>query len=565
MSKRKEFRKKEILKIITIVAAMLAINYMAQSWFFRLDLTAEKRYTLSNNTKSLASSLSEPVFIKLYLHGDLNSGFRRLSMGATEMLDEIKIYAEQNIQYKTIDPASGSLSEKKALAKQLSAQGMAPIPVIEKKEDGTETRTMVYPYAVFNYNNKTITVNLLENIPGVSGTENLNRSIEGLEYKFTEAIRKLSTNEKPKIAFLEGHGELDELDVVDITETLSEFYQVERGRLGNDPNILSPFKAIIIANPKQSFSEKDKYILDNYFMNGGRILWLVDAVNITLDSLRKTPQTMGLRNEINLDDLLFKYGIRINPTIIQDIQAALIPINAAPAGQAPKFVPAPWLYHPLLQPSQSNSITKNLNSVRGEFVSFIDTVGENMSITRTPLLVTSRYTKVVQAPTFVSLTEIHHKPQQKDFSKSFLPVAIAQEGQFPSAFSNRPSPTGVKAVTTPKTSKHTRMVVVADGDIIRNKVRFKNTNPQIIPLGIDEMTERIFDNKQFLVNTINYLCDDEGWMALKGRNYSLKLLDKATIAEEATFWKLLNIFLPLIITILGGILFVWYRKKAFTQ
>ncbi len=316
---------------------------------------------------------------------------------------------------------------------------LSPQSVFEKKEDGRNSTSYVYPYAVINYNDFQLPVNLLENIKGYSGAENLNKSIESLEYKFTDAVRRLTLNEKIKIAFLEGHGELDELDVLDITDHLSQYYQVDRGVLGSDPAILDPYKAIIIAKPQKKFSESDKFIIDQYIMNGGKVLWLVDAVNITVDSLRKTSETIGLYSDINLDDQLFKYGVRINPVLLQDVQASMIPVTVSDGGK-PKIVPAPWLYNPLLTPIPKHPVTKNLNVVKGEFVSSIDTVNSQLPLKRNVLLQTSRYTKSDQIPVFVSLNFVNEKPVQKEFNKSHLPVAVIEEGVFPSVFQNRMIP-----------------------------------------------------------------------------------------------------------------------------
>jgi ABC-2 type transport system permease protein len=558
--------KKNITHLIIALAIILAVIFIADSWFFRIDLTSEKRYTLTNITKAFLKSLNEDILIKVYLSGDLNPGFKRLSKATKEMLDEFDVYSS-SLQYQFIDPNEGTKKEKKAFIEHLEKIDLQPYPVIETKEDGRKTQSYVFPYAIIFFDGKEIPVNLLDNIRGVSGQENLNRSIEGLEFKLINTLRKLVTKDKPAIAFLEGHGELDELDVIDITHELSQNYRVERGQLSGDVNELNNYKTIIIAKPHKQFSEKDKFVIDKYLMQGGRILWLVDAVNITLDSLVKSTQTMGVWAELNLDDILFKYGVRINPVLIEDIQAGRIPINLAPAGSAPKFVPVPWLYSPLLTPLQSHPVSRNINLVRGDFVSYIDTVGENIQAVRTPLLRTSKFTKSTQVPMMVSLASVNQKPQKEDFSKSFLPVAYAMQGKFPSVFANRPVPKGVRnnsAASTPL-SKPTKMVVIADGDIIRNDVKFKDSNPRILPLGYDELTHQTYGNKQFIINAVDYLCDDDGWMELRSRSFTLRLLDKQKLSSETTFWKWLNVILPVLIVVISGIIFIFIRKKRYTK
>ncbi len=558
--------KKSILHLIITLVIILAVNLIADSWFFRIDLTSEKRYTLTNITKAFIKSLDEDILIKVYLSGDLNPGFKRLSKATKEMLDEFEV-SSSSLQYDFIDPGEGTKKERKIFAEYLEKMGLQPYPVIETKEDGRKTQSYVFPYAIIYLNGKEIPVNLLDNIQGVSGQENLNRSIEGLEFKLINTLRKLVIKDKPAIAFIEGHGELDELDVIDITHELSQNYRVERGHLSGDVTELNNYKAIIIAKPHKPFSEKEKFVIDKYLMQGGSILWLVDAVNITLDSLIKSTQTMGAWAQLNLDDILYRYGVRINPVLIEDIQAGRIPINLAPAGSTPKFVPVPWLYSPLLIPSQSSPVSRNINLVRADFASYIDTVGENLQLIRTPLLRTSQFTKTTQVPILVTLASVNQKPRKEEFNKSFLPVAYSLQGKFPSVFANRPVPKGIKNNTDTSTplSRSTKMIVVADGDIIRNDVKFKDSNPRILPLGYDELTHQTYGNKQFIINAIDYLCDDEGWMELRSRSFTLRLLDKEKLSSETSFWKWINVIIPVLMVVILGIIFIFIRKKRYTK
>lgn len=560
-------KSKNIWQLVMLIVGVVVINYVATSWFFRLDLTSEKRYSLNDNTKDLLVGLDETIFIKIYLEGDLNVGFKKLSQATYELLNEFRVFGGSEIQYSFIDPSSGSQAEKKSLLKELEELGMSPQQVFEKTEDGRNTASFVYPYAVVYYNGIQLPINLLENIQGFSGAENLNKSIEALEYKFTDAFRRVLTQEKPKIAFLEGHGELDELDVLDITDQLSQYYQVERGVIGSDPDILKPYKALIIAKPQKKFSEKDKFVIDQYMMNGGHIMWLVDAVNITLDSLRKESETVGLISNLNIEDQLFKYGVRINPVLIQDLQAAMIPVTVTSEGQKPRIVPAPWLYSPLLIPQPNHSISRNMNVVRGEFVSSIDTVNSQLNINRTVLLRTSRYSKEDKVPVFVTLGFVNEKPDQRAFTQSFIPVSVVQEGVFTSVFENRMIPESIspKPPKIKTESVYTKMIVVADGDIIKNKVRFKNTNPQVLPLGYDELTKQNFGNKDFILDAVNYLCDDDGWMNLRGRSYTLRLLDKTKLANESFKWKMINVVLPVLLIFMLGLFMIVYRKYKYTR
>ncbi len=562
----RNIKSKNIWQLLILIVAVVLINMIAVNWFFRLDLTSEKRYSLSDNTKELLSSLDGAVFVKVYLDGDLNVGFSKLSKSSYELLSEFRVYGGRNIEFSYIDPNDGTKKEKETIQNELKELGLSPQPVFEKSEDGRNTTSYVYPYAILYYNGMQLPISLLENIQGFSGPENLNKSIESLEFKFTDAIRRITTEEKPRIAFIEGHGELDELDVIDITDHLSQYYQVDRGVIGQDPSILDPYKAIIIAKPQQKFSEKDKFVIDQYMMKGGRVMWLVDAVNVTLDSLRKSRETIGLMADLNIEDQLFKYGVRINPVLIQDMQASMIPITVSTGGQ-PRIVPAPWLYSPLLIPQPDHAISRNMNVVQGEFVSSIDTVNSQLEVERTVLLRTSRYSKSEQVPVFVSLGFVNEKPDQRSFTQSFLPVSIIEEGYFNSVFENRFVPDEIqpKPAAIKNKSEFTKMIIVADGDLIKNKVRFKSTNPKILPLGYDELTQANYGNKDFILNAVNYLCDDGGWMNLRARSYTLRLLDKSKVSNDAFFWKMINMVVPVLLILLLGIGVVVFRKYRYTR
>ncbi|PWE00829.1 gliding motility-associated ABC transporter substrate-binding protein GldG [Marinilabilia rubra] len=561
----KHKRNKDVFRFLALLIAVFVANYMVSSWVFRLDLTAEKRFTLAEITKDFLSGMDKPVIAKVYLEGDLNVGFERLSRSVEEKLNEFQVYAGNKLDYQYYDLAENSNDAKRA-KKHLQELGLEPVPVFEVNEDGSRKRTLVYPFILFQSGDKKLAVNLLENMPGRSGAENLNASIEGLEYKFSDALRRLLMKEKRKIAFLEGHGELDELEVIDITDALSRYYQVDRGNPGNNPEMLQPYEALIIASPQEEFTEPEKFSIDQYIMNGGRVLWMVEAIKASLDSLRNTMQTVGLPMEINLNDQLFRYGFRINPTLVQDVQAGVIPVNVAPPGESSRFVPMPWIFNPLLNTNSQHPVTRNVNMVKGEFVSSVDTVGADLQTTVTPLLRTSRHSREMHSPVFISLAHVQEQPRRENFPESYISVAYASEGVFPSVFKNRPVPPEVSFSIDKRRNESvpTRMIVVGDGDIIRNGVRRSETgNPRIIPLGFDEATNQIYGNKDFILNAINYLTDDEGWMDLRTRNYQLRMLDRDKVANESGKWKALNLGIPLLIVLLIGITVPFLRRRRF--
>jgi ABC-2 type transport system permease protein len=561
----KSNRKRDLINFGILVAVVVIINVIGSSMVMRLDLTAEKRFTLADITRNFLYGMDEPVYARVYLAGDLNVGFSRLSNSVEEKLEEFDVYAGSNLDYQFIDP-NDSDDESQRAVEYLKELGLDPVPVYEAKEDGSRSRTLVYPYLVFRSGEADIAVNLLENMPGQSGAENLNISIEVLEYKLTDAMRRLLMGEMPRIAFLEGHGEYDEVDVIDITDALSQYYQVDRGNPGSSPEMLEPYKALIVAGPRKTFSEDEKFAIDQYIMHGGRVLWLVDAIGTTMDSLRTDMQTVGLPLDVNLNDQLFRYGFRINPVLVQDVQAGMIPVNVAPPGQSSQFVPMPWVFSPLLNTNSRHPVTRNVNLVKGEFASSIDTVGGALNTVATPLLVTSRNSRIMESPVFISLAHVEEQPARENFPLSHIPVAYLSEGHFPSAFLHRPAPPGVRFSEEQRRNESvpTKMIVVADGEIIKNEVRQRESaNPRILPLGYDEVTQQTFGNKQFILNAVNYLTDEDGWMKLRTRNYQLRLLNRDKVANEAGYWKTLNLGLPILFVLVIGLLVPFWRKRKF--
>ena len=554
-------RKRDLTQLAAILTVIVLLSVLSASWFFRIDLTAEKRYTLAPITRDFLGNMEPDVMVKVYLDGELNAGFQKLARATRETLDEFKIVSGGKFHYEFVNP-----QETLAVRQELEEMGLSPVPVFESSADGRKIQSNVYPYAIFNIDGFDLPISLLENLPGLSGAENLNISMEGLEFKITDVIRRLISDEVPAIAFLEGHGQLDELDVYDISEALSYYYQVDRGSLTDDPYILDNYKALIIAKPTTQFSERDKFIIDQYIMRGGRVLWLVDAVQVTLDSLRSSTQTVGLATDLGLNDQLFRYGVRINAELVQDVQAAMIPVNVSTPGEQPQLVPVPWMFNPLLNTNREHSVTRNINVVKGEFVSGIDTVGAPEGIQREVLLRTGRYSRRLPVPVFISLAMVNEQPDRADFSDSYVPAAVSLEGKFPSVYANRPVPPGVSIAPSEvlHQSEPTRMIVVADGDVIRNEVRMRHgASPQPMPLGFDEVGNQNFGNKDFILNAVHYLADDAGWMSLRTRNYQLRLLDREKLANEISFWQWLNLLVPILFLVLIGVLFTLWRKMKY--
>ena len=469
------------------------------------------------------------------------------------------------MKYQFVNPsaaATNSAREKKY--EELEKKGMRGILVHDKTQEGESSQKVVFPWVELSYNGKNRVVNLLKNIPQKSGEENLNASIETLEYEITDALRILTTTKIPKIAFLEGHGELAEPFVYDISKTLSRYYQVDRGAIVDDPAILDEYEALIVAAPSNTFSEKDKYAIDQYIMKGGKILWLLDGAKISLDSLSTASQTVGIENDLNLSDQLFKYGVRINANLVQDVQCVLIPVNMSRLGDAPKYEPMPWYYSPLLLAVPSHSVSKNLSPVKTEFASSLSFVNPELPVKKTPLLVTSTGTHIQNIPSIVSMDVINVEKNGYYFNSRNAIVGALLEGEFPSVFTNRMAPEGIKKGEFLANSKPTKMIIVADGDVIRNDVQGYGQNMNVLPLGYDRYMNQQFGNSDFILNAVNYLTDDDGWMELRSREIKLRLLNRPAVIGQRTFWQILNVLFPLFILAIFAGLFLFIRKKRYT-
>ncbi|MFO7656008.1 MAG: gliding motility-associated ABC transporter substrate-binding protein GldG [Bacteroidales bacterium] len=548
------------------LAIIILTVYISSFMNVRIDLTAEKRYTLSPATKNILKNLEDVIYIKIYLDGDLNIPFNKFRRNTRETLNEFRIYAKDNLEYEFINP-SAETDEKirDDVFNELYHKGLQPTNILSKDKEGGTSEKIIFPGAILVYRGIEVAVNLLKNNPGIDPEENINNSIQNIEYELISKIQSLTAKETEYIVFLEGHGELDEDQTRDITIELSNYFQVDRGAIMGRPGILDRYKAVIVAKPTQKFSESDKFVLDQYIMKGGKVLWFIDEVNVSLDSL-VNGSTVAIINNLNIGDLLFRYGIRINPELLQDVQCNVIPVNMALAGNQPNFVPAPWLYYPLLTAPSSHPITRSLNLIATKFVNSIDTIGSRQEIRKTVLLKSSPYARTVKAPAIISLEEIKTTPEQKDFTSSDIPVAVMLEGEFESAFKNRPLDAyftnGAPAFI--EKSVPNKMLIVADGDIIKNDVHNTARGKMIIPLGLDRYTNQTFGNKDFIINAVNYLTNQEGLIQLRSKEFKLRLLDRVKIKEQRLTWQLINTLLPLLIVVFSGILFNYLRKKKYS-
>lgn len=551
-----KFLKKYSLLIGCLI--VLLLNFLSANLFFRIDLTSDKRHSVSQPTKQLMAGLNEEVEVTIYLDGDMNSGFLRLKRSVAELLDELSIYAPEGITYSFTNPTSLPQEEQKQLMQLFAENGISPTTIYERNRDGKSVQRLLFPWLKISYGDKQQWVSLLKNIKGNSGEENLNISIESLEFQLTDALRLLTQKEIQKIAFIEGHGELSDYNTWDISLALSRYFQIDRGVLGTDASVLDDYKAIIIAAPTQPFSENDKYIIDQYIMRGGRVLWLIDGIRLDENSLSTTGMSPTIPMDVNLTDMLFRYGVRVNPMIVQDQQCLLVPVNVASSGEPAHFEPMPWYFAPLLLTSPNHPVSRNLPQVTGTFVSCLDMVGQNDNLRRDVLLATSNATHIISAPTAINVEEIELTPDY--FNLAYVPVAVALDGVFPSLFAHRLMPQNItNAPAKLKESVPTKQIVMASGSFISNDIQ----DGQPLPVGYDRYTQTQFGNRDFFVNALLYLTDDQGWINLRNKQLKIRLINKNIATNARLPLQLVNVGMPLLLLAIFGGVFLWMRRRVY--
>lgn len=577
---QKHIKRFSLLQLILGVAVILSLNTIGSFFFYRLDLTSEKRYSLSPATLEMLKNLDDVVYFKVYLDGEFPAGFKRLKNETREMLDEFRAYTD-NIQYEFIDPSAGKdKKEKDNLYKQLIESGLNPTDLQVRNDNGM-TRQIIFPGAIVSYKNKELPIDLLTTQLGTPPEEQLNNSVQSLEYNLSNVIRKLTVIEKPKIAYITGQGELNGMYVDDILGALSEYYTVEKvninGRLsalsshheGKDSSsvvIGNKYKAIIVAKPDSAFTEKDKFIIDQFIMRGGNSLWMVDPVYAEMDSLQSQNQTVGITNEVNLDDLFFNYGVRMNHNLVLDMNALPIPVVTGRIGDQPKTDFIPWYFFPVVTPSSSNPIVRNLNAIKFAFAGSLDTL-ETPGVRKTILLSSSKYSKTLDAPALISLSLLRQQQDASQFTQPDQAMAVLLEGNFVSLFLNRVPPeiTDAPEIGFIDKSKTAKMIVIADGDMIKSQVQPGQSGPTVLPAGYDRFTRQQFGNRDFILNAMNYLCDDSGLLSVRSRELKLRVLDASRVKAEELKWKLINTLIPVLIIMVFGLVHFLYRRYRYTS
>lgn len=531
--------------VLGLCGALLALSHIRR---VRWDLTDDRHYSLSEATKTLLKQTDAPIEVTLLLDGDLNAGFTRLKKATEELLEEMSVYSD--------------LRTSKDLAVSKDSLGLRPIVIHEREQNGKTAQTTIYPYALISYKGRGAVVTLLKNTRGLSGEENLNNSIEQLEYAFAEALHRLQQTELPRIAIIEGHGEPDERYVWDLEQTLSQYFYVDRGAIvipeqGVDVHLLDGYKAIIIANPQTAFSDIERFIIDQYIMRGGTVLWVVNGVRFSNDVLQSDGFTPIIPLDLGITDMLFRYGIRINPALVQDLQCLTIPVNVSDDPETPNLQPLPWTYAPLLLTSNSSPITRNTGQVMSTFVSPIDAVGGEDGIDKRVLLATSTATRVTATPGEVNLNDL--QPDLEAFRYQYVPVAVSLEGTFNSAFAHRMMPDSIISdEPIRKQSVATRQVVIGSGSIIMNEVE----RNQVLPMGYDRYNQIQFSNRDFIANALLWLTDSEGLIQLREKTVALRLLNDKRAHDERARVQTISTISPIaILVLIGGVIWIIRKRK----
>ncbi len=558
-NRSKEIFQKDISKLVIGIVVLLAINIFSKNYFFRLDLTEEKRYSITDATKNLLGNLDNEVEVQVYLAGDLPAGFQRLQRGIREMLDEFEVYSNGNVRYSFIDPMLAvPKEERRDFIMELGKKGIQPTNVFDT-ENGKRIQKLLLPGALINYEGKQIGVNLLNGDQTAGSQEALNQSIERLEYELVTAIGKLTIVNKPKVGLVTGHGELTQTETAGLVQDLSEYYDLHTIDLPRSTT-LDGYEAILINKPTKPFSEQDKFKVDQFIMKGGKVLFFIDKLQVNMDSLQ-AGGTVALPYNLNLEDQLFHYGIRVNNDLIQDMKCAKYPVVVGNVGNQPQIVPLPWAFFPLVNNYADHPIVKNLDVTYLRFTNSIDTVKAE-GILKTPLIYTSPYTRKLANPVLVDLNELRDPPKPELFTGGEHAVAYLLEGSFSSLFRNRVLPQGAHQSEFQEQGIPSKILVCSDGDILANEINPQNGNPY--PLGYEPFTKRNFANKDFINNALAYLTDAQGIINARAKEIKIRPLDPVKVDEERVMWQFINLLLPLILITVYGLIRYYFRKRKFS-
>lgn len=557
-------KKRNLKSVLITLAVLVVINIIGNSFFHRFDLTKDHRYTLSQTSLNIIKNVKEPLSIKIYMEGELPAEFRRLQQETRELLEEFQAY-NSNIIFEFVNPLENE-NESMDNIKTLYMKGMTPVN-ITVDDKGKQSQEMVFPWAIAVYHNKEVNIPLLKNIMGASTTEKVIGSVQHLEYSIAEALNKITKEKQKKIAVIKGNGEIQDIQIAKFLLQIRESYHIGPFTLDSvakNPTgtleALKKYDLAIIAKPTEVFTDAEKQVLDQFVMNGGKSMWLIEQTTAEMDSLyNDTGASMVFPKNLNLNDMFFKYGIRINPDIVKDEQGSPIKLATGEQGSATQYQSFNWKFAPLVYPESQHPIVKNLGGIKFDFASPIDTLKNG--IKKTVLLQSSPYSKKVGTPTEINLNIVAEETSPNHYiNTGNLPLAVLLEGNFHSAFQNRVL--AFKQNHFEAQGKNNKTIVISDGDVIKNQLD-KNYAP--VELGYDQRSGNLYDNKDFLLNCVNYLLDDNGLINIRSKDLDLPLLDKEKVYENYTRTQLLTIGLPILILAVFGVVFSFLRKRKYRK
>lgn len=559
-----EANKKNSLKQLGIMAAvLLAINIFGNYFFKRFDLTKDKRYTLSETTLNIIESVDSPLYIDVFLEGKFPPEFKRLQNETRQLLEEFTAY-NSNIIFQFVNPIEKE-EERVDVMKKFYERGLMPLS-ITVEDKGKQSQEVVFPWAIATYGDKSAKVALLKNLMGASTEEKVISSVQHMEFAFADALNKITKEKQKKIAVLKGNGELEDQYLADFLKTVKESYYIGPFTLDSVANkpletieALQKYDMAIVAKPTEAFTDEEKQVIDQFIVNGGKTLWLIDAVKADMDSLYNQPQILAYPQDLNLTDQLFQYGIRLNGQLIKDEQATTIKLATGQEGSQTQYQEFPWRFSPFVYPSSNHPIVKNMEGIKYEFANPIEILKND--IKKTVLLTSSQYSKPVGTPTPINLDLVTEETQPTDYPNGgLLPMAILLEGKFKSVYKNRVLP--IKDSKFKDINKESKMIFISDGDVIKNQLD-KDGYP--MELGFDKFTNNLYGNKDFLMNCVNYLLDDNGLINIRSKDVDLPLLDKEKVYENYTFAQVVTIGLPLAILGIFGFLFTYLRRRKYVK
>jgi len=576
MARTRSNRRGDLAELAIGVGIVLLVLFIGSFFRLRADLTSEKRYTLTGATRELVEGLEDIVYVKVYLSGELPADLQQLSQATRDLLDEMRAYQPDRIQYSFVDPSeSPDQKTRSEVYDQLQQQGLT-YSSIRIREKGAFTERIVFPGALITYRDKVVPVQLLKTQLRTPDADIVNRSINNLEYELASAFRQATTARTSRIAFLEGHGELQEIEVKDVTTALEASYDVKRVRIDDRIDALSrktegmavrvnEFDALVIAQPDSAFSQRDRYVVDQFIMNGGKVLWLIDVMDAHLDSLRRNQFSLAVPYNLGIDELLFTYGVRINKDLVLDQSCAPIEIYTQPYGNQRKLERFPWYFEPVLIPQSTHPIVSNIDPIHTRFVSTLDTISVD-SVKKTILLTSSPMSFAQRNPVRISLNIVEMDQGFEKRSTPYLPVAVLLEGKFTSAFIDRLPPAFAQdpEVAFREYGKPSAQLVITDGDVIANRV--DADKGMYYMLGYDRYANaKIYGNRELILNALNYLLDDRALISIRSRAITLRQLDPGRIVKERLFWQIFNTVLPLFLSLMAGILYSIYRRRQSTK